>query len=174
MPFADYYSVAFGSDKFVAIPWLTADTGAYSTDGITWATTTFPNAQSWYSIAYGNGIWVAAGEAFGVAASSTNGITWTTRTMPSDVVDWNSIIYSNNLFVAVSSVSTIAATSTNGITWTLRSAGFGSGSANAVAYGRDGLGNRLWVAASTGDVFRKFLLDSFKLAARAAEKRQAS
>lgn len=45
--------VVYGSGKFVAINLATATTAAYSTDGITWTSSTIPSA-SWNSMAAGN------------------------------------------------------------------------------------------------------------------------
>jgi hypothetical protein len=82
---------------------------------------TLPTSANWYSVAYGNGTFVAVSTGGGtnsIAATSTDGITWTQRAMPVGI--WYSVTYGNGTFVAVSSGSPIAATSTDGITWTQR------------------------------------------------------
>jgi hypothetical protein len=105
--------------KFVAI--ANGNTGAYSTDGITWTETTLPSSASWNAIAYGNGKFVAIGYDSDKAAYSTDGITWTATTLPNDVLAttfWNSVVYGNGKFVAVITDGDKAAYSTNGTTWT--------------------------------------------------------
>ncbi|BCH14954.1 hypothetical protein MesoLjLa_18050 [Mesorhizobium sp. L-2-11] len=77
----------------------------------------------WYSITYGNGLFVA------VAYSGTNqvmtspdGINWTARAAP-EANQWYSVTYGNGLFVAVSQDGTNRVmTSSDGITWTARAA----------------------------------------------------
>ena len=49
--------------------------------GITWTQRTLPVSANWYSVTYGNGLFVAV--AYGsIAATSPDGITWTQRTRP--------------------------------------------------------------------------------------------
>ena len=71
--------------------------------------------QAWYSVTYGNGVFVA------VASSSTllqphrpDGITWTQRTLPVNTA-WQSVTYGNGVFVAVAYNSNTVATSYDGI-----------------------------------------------------------
>jgi hypothetical protein len=89
------------------------------------------NDNSWWSVCYGNGLFVA------VAASGTDnrvmtspdGNTWTTRTSAADN-DWQSVCYgevttngiTSGLFVAVaiSGTGNRVMTSPDGITWTIR------------------------------------------------------
>ena len=78
--------------------------------GITWTQRTLPVSGSWYSVTYGNGVFVAISYNSAIAATSPDGITWTQRTLP--VSDkWYFVAYGGGVFVAVSSGSTIAATS---------------------------------------------------------------
>ena len=84
--------------------------------GFEFKESTLPSSDSWRSVTYGNGKFVAvAGE--GSAAYSTDGITWTPATMPSSD-SWSSVTYGNGKFVAVAEGSDAAAYSTDGITWT--------------------------------------------------------
>ena len=71
------------------------------------------------SIAYGNGVYVYAGNSGGVA-TSTDAITWTARTSGTTSA-YNALIYST-FFVAVGFGGSIS-TTTNGITWTARTSG---------------------------------------------------
>ena len=120
--------------------------------GITWTTRTSP-ANSWRSVTYGNGLFVA------VATSGTgnrvmtspDGINWTLRSSAADN-NWRSITYGNGLFVAVAYTGTgnRVMTSPDGITWTSRqeaadnqwvSVTYGNGLFVAVA--ATGTGNRV-------------------------------
>jgi hypothetical protein len=94
---------------------------ASSPDGITWTQRAMPATANWWSVTYGNGMFVAAAYTSTMsAASSTDGITWTQRAMPAKA-NWWSVTYGNDLFVAVAYTSTMsAASSTDGITWTQR------------------------------------------------------
>lgn len=114
-------------DKLFSVPGSAAySIFVYSTDGITWISTTVPVA-AWYSKGvYLNGSYVVAAYGYSYAVSSTNGISWTRRTMPV-TANWNTIVgVKNNInvpsgFYAVAGGGTsYAASSTDGTTWTLR------------------------------------------------------
>ena len=128
-----------------------------SPNGINWTIRTSAANNQWYSVAYGNGLWVA------VASSGTgnrvmtspDGITWTIRTSASDN-SWNSVAYGNGLWVAVSTTGTgnRVMTSPDGITWTSRT----SAADNAwlsVAYD-----NGLWVAVSSSGTGNRVMTSS--------------
>jgi len=83
-----------------------------------------PTTNVWYSVAYGNGLFVAVSQSGtgNRVMTSPDGTTWTIRTSPQDN-QWNSVVYGNGLFVAVASTGTNRVmTSPDGITWTLRNA----------------------------------------------------
>ena len=68
-----------------------------------------------YSIAYGNGLWVAVGYK-GIIMTSSDGISWTRRSI--NTTDYfKSVAYGNGLWVAVGRNGAIM-TSKNGISWT--------------------------------------------------------
>jgi hypothetical protein len=84
-------SVAYGNGKFVGLGrYVSTNTSFYSTDGVTWSTTTMPTvttSDEWTQLIYGNGIFVAlsydsTNTPSGDYATSTNGINWTSRTLP--------------------------------------------------------------------------------------------
>ena len=75
-----------------------------------------PANQSWNSVCYGNGKFVAVGNDSNIMAYSTNGISWNQGTMPISQ-RWYSVCYGNGKFVAVGDTN-IMAYSTNGISWT--------------------------------------------------------
>ena len=123
-PAGRYHSVVYGGGQFVAV---SSGTGAYiatSPDGLAWTAQTSPDANAWYGVAYGNGIYVAvalAGTA-NRAMTSPDGVTWTPRAMPF-VATWRDVAFGAGVFAAcvqqaTPPVSTNIATSTDGITWT--------------------------------------------------------
>lgn len=115
-----YTAPKFGAGKFVALQ-AYVNTFLYSTNGITWTSTTAPSAAYWKTFGYGNGTFVAlstGGSA--TTAISTDGITWTGGAMPSPEW-WSAVDYGNGLFVAVvnnpNAPSNVVAVSTDAITW---------------------------------------------------------
>ena len=91
--------------------------------GIVWTSRSSAADNSWFSVTYGNGIFVAvaySGSGNRVMTSS-DGITWTTRTSAVNN-SWYSVAYGNGIFVAVatSGISNRVMTSPDGITWTSR------------------------------------------------------
>jgi hypothetical protein len=149
---ANWYGVAFGNGKFVAIAgkdggsFPQTNVAATSADGSSWTQRTLPATASWAGLAYGNGVFVALVVNSTIAATSSDGVTWTQRTMPT-TANWSRIVYGGGLFVATTNNSNISATSTDGITWTQRSLpslpAYSTG--YSVAYG-----NGLFVAVASG------------------------
>ena len=136
-----------------------------------------PSSGYWFSIAYGNGTFVAVARSSDKAAYSTDGgQTWTESTLPSRA-SWSSIAYGNGVFVTVDFFMDKAAYSTDGINWTestLPSSGgwlsiaYGDGkfvviagnSSSKVAYSTDGgqtwssstiPGSKTWDSIAYGD-----------------------
>jgi len=123
------------------------------TERFDWTQRTLPASPSWYSVAYGNGVFVAVAETSNIAASSPDGITWTQRAMPVSG-NWVAVTYGNGMFVAVNDTTPIAASSPDGITWTQRampvsarwrSVAYGNGMFVALDY------NNSSIAASSPD-----------------------
>ena len=107
-------SVTYGSGKFVAVGGAGTQ-AAYSTDGITWVSTTLPTNGTWCDVAYGNGSFVAINSVAGTSpAVSFDGITWTSSpyTITADTLE-----YGQGVFLALSSASTTGYTSEDGILW---------------------------------------------------------
>jgi len=104
---------------------------------------TLPTSNSWSSVAYGNGTFIAIDNISGVTATSTDGQTWAPGTSLPTFATWTSVIYGGTVWVAISagpgngtltSTTTAAYSSNNGVTWnnaTLPS----SQTWSAVAYG---------------------------------------
>ncbi len=151
----------FSSTVMVGLLVLAAVAGPATSaraDGITWtARTAGVEDNSWHSVAYGDGLWVAvAGTGTNLVMTSPDGETWTPRASP--VGEWKSVAYGvvtatgKSLWVAVARSGTHQVmTSTNGIVWTARTDGVAANQWTSVAYGEDRDGDGLWVAvAGTG------------------------
>lgn len=91
------------------------------------------------TVAYGNGLWIMAGES-GKLATSKNGFGWAEQDSGFGTSKINSVAYGNGLWVAVGEGGKVAA-SRDGVVWAMQNGGFGSSTINGVAHG-DGL----WVA----------------------------
>ena len=115
------------------------------TSDLGWTSRTTPADNNWFSVTYGNGLFVAvSGSGTGDRVmTSPDGITWTSRTSAADN-EWFSVTYGNGLFVAVSNTGTTdrVMTSPDGITWTSRTAA-SDNQWRSVTYG-----NGLFVAVS--------------------------
>ena len=119
-----------------------------------------PNSDSWQSITYGNGKFVAVASVSDKAAYSEDGINWTASTM-SNSTNRFSVTYGNGKFVTVAYASDQAAYSEDGITWTMstmpshaswQSVTYGNGkfvavaqSSGKAAYSEDGIN---WTAST--------------------------
>ncbi len=158
-----WYGVTYGNGLFVAVACGVDSTSCNYTagnrvmtspDGITWTIrTSAADGNQWYSVTYGNGLFVAvawAGTSNRVM-TSPDGITWTIRTMAADNV-WSSVTYGNGLFVAVaySGTGNRVMTSPDGTTWTSRTSaadngwyGVTYGNGLFVAVAQSGTGNRV-------------------------------
>ena len=85
----------------------------------TWVDSNMPISQSWISVCYGNGKFVAVGNSTSnrTMAYSTDGISWNRDYMPISQ-SWISVCYGNGKFVAVGNDTITMAYSTDGIDWT--------------------------------------------------------
>jgi photosystem II stability/assembly factor-like uncharacterized protein len=102
-----------------------------SSDGITWVEH-HPSPAVWglYAVAYGNGHFVAVGNAI---LTSDDGVNWTQRQFQSQSYSLTGIVYGNDQFVAVGDYS-LMATSPDGVNWALRDSGT-SNDLPAIAFG---------------------------------------
>ncbi len=135
----DYENVAYGAGRFVAVG--RAGTITTSTDGVTWTAANSGVNADIYTIAYGNGRFVAK---FGLSLLiSDDGLTWTVAnaSVPTGWDTVNIITFANDRFFAMSNSSFVAqigkhtvATSTDGINWT-RSNEASDAHAGLIAFG---------------------------------------
>jgi hypothetical protein len=118
-------SVKWLDNRFVATGWVSDHSNdttigiiMTSTDGANWtiveSTSTTPPTL-WFSVAFGNGVFVTIGE-YGEVATSTDGVTWTSQTNLPGRPQALSILYAGGQFVVVG--NNFAAVSTDGTTWT--------------------------------------------------------
>jgi len=119
--------IAYGAGKYVSIREGSSGQVKYSTDAITWSTSTLGNGVDfgyWGGVTYGNGYFVTANAYYNQGARSTDAVTWTTFTLPGLIGINGPTIFANGRFVILSangyqSSETEAYTSTDAITWTL-------------------------------------------------------
>lgn len=71
--------------------------------------TTQTIGNSYVSVAYGNGLFIAVPNATSVASQSTDGNTWTSMTLPTSAT-WSGIAYGNGYWVIISSAGTGSST----------------------------------------------------------------
>lgn len=111
------------------------NTLAWSSDASTWTSlgaTTFDAACR--SVAYGNGVWVAAGQFTTTLAYSTNATSWTSLGTSVFSTAGFGVTYANGTWVAVGLGTNVAARSTDGSNWTPMTIGSLT-SGRAVGYG---------------------------------------
>ena len=115
----------------------------------TWTprTSGFTGSNNIQNITFGNGVYVAGGDA-GTLSSSTDAITWTTRTSGFGTSRIRALTFGNNVYVAGGDSGQIR-TSTDAITWTTRTSGFGT----TTIYGL-GFGNGVYVAVGDNGQMR--------------------
>ena len=111
--------------------------------GETWTARSASEVSSWYSVVYGNGVFVAvARTGTNRVMTSPDGVTWTTRTAAVQS-GWYAVTYGNGVFVAVSENQVM--TSPDGVTWTARTSAIAGDEDYAV---RVTYGNGVFVAVT--------------------------
>lgn len=120
----------------IAVVSVATSASAATQVGIDWTARTSAADIEWFSVVYGNGLFVAVAQTGtgNRVMTSPDGITWTSRTSAADA-SWHSVAFGNGLFVAVA-LSGQVMTSPDGITWTAQTSP--SSFWRSVAYG-DGL-----------------------------------
>jgi hypothetical protein len=148
-PSGGWISIAYGNGLYVVGAQDYSDeypnSIMTSPDGVVWtAQNTPPGLLNAYSIAYGNGLWVAVSETpLGegqYVLTSPDGVDWTPRNTPANI--WRGVSYQHGLFVAVAmnepGTGQDAMTSPDGINWTVRATPYCSGlggNGTGIAYG---------------------------------------
>ena len=153
-----WYGLTFANGMFVAVgptPNTTNnDQVIISSDGIHWTYEASPLGV-WTSVTYGDGKFVAVGNASGnepVVMTSPDGVTWTAQNTPDNSTQLNDVLYANGIFVAVAYAPGTSGyqvmTSPDGVTWSGHVTTQGCFLDNfVVAYG-----NGTWVIMGTGAV----------------------
>jgi hypothetical protein len=122
---------------FIAFTLTLISAPVTNASGISWTSRTTPlPVKEWNDIVYGNGQFIAVGNA-GALMTSPDGVTWTSRTAAASN-NWTSVVFANNTFVAVSSTGTNnrVMTSSNGIAWTSQVSA-ANNNWESVAYGNE-------------------------------------
>lgn len=109
-----YSSVACNADTVVAVG---ANGHIKTWRGAQWQTAASTTAVALYAVAYGAGLFVAAGES-GTIVTSSDGLTWGTRASKTTKL-LRSVAYGGGVFAAVG-LTGVATTSTGGVDWTPR------------------------------------------------------
>lgn len=115
LEYYDIYSVAFGGDKFVLLPYGSSDV-FYSKDGTLWENSSMPSVSNWKYVSYGAGKFVAIISGSNEFAYSFDGISWESSQLPKSG-DWNKMIYGRGRFIIATSNSSILLHSVDGMNW---------------------------------------------------------
>ena len=104
------------ADLFIDYPYATKCKNEFNDE---WTESTISDtSRNWYSVCYGNGMFVAIAFDSNYFAYSTDGINWTETNNRLTVRPWRSVCYGNGKFIAVASGTNYFAYSTDGINWT--------------------------------------------------------
>ena len=130
--------MAFGANRWVAISgrFDATNVAAWSTDGITWSSTTLPASVRWTEVTFGANLFVVVGYG-GNVAYSTNGATWTLGATP-EARTLGTVLYGGDRFVTLGYFNNpnYGAHSTNGITWSsFTFPGANDSNVSSLAYG---------------------------------------
>ena len=123
------------ADLFIDYPYATKCKNEFNDE---WTESTISDtSRNWYSVCYGNGMFVAIAFDSNYFAYSTDGINWTETNNRLTVRPWRSVCYGNGKFIAVASGTNYFAYSTDGITWTESTISDTSRNWYSVCYGKD-------------------------------------
>jgi hypothetical protein len=115
----------------------------FTTTGKNWSAIAATEANSWQSVAYGNGVWIAVSETGTnrIMRSTNDGLTWSAIAAPGSSF-WASVAYGNGVWVAVSTfgATQIMRSTDNGLTWSAITIAE-SNQWQSIAYG-----NNTWIA----------------------------
>jgi hypothetical protein len=143
--------------KFVAVAGTSANTtGAYSSDGITWAAASMQTSATWVDVAFGAQKFVAVSSDVTTVRISNDGELWD-QTGTLTTTGFTAIAYGKNRFVAIKSgtaVTNHATSTTVAGTWTAGTLP-SSSNWNSIAYGN----NRFVAISNTSGTVAAYSLD---------------
>ena len=142
--------VALVLSVFVGVAAIAPSSPAWA-DGTSWTAVEAAEANSWLSVAYGNGVWVAVSYdgTNKVMRSTDDGATWT-AIASAEANEWRSVAYGNGVWVAVARTGTnrVMRSTDDGENWTAHAA------TEANAWRSVAYGNGVWVAVASGGTNR--------------------
>lgn len=121
--------IALVAAALVALPGVLVAAPASAVPTISWTGQAPASTQTWQSVAYGEGVFVAVADDGNIMSSSNGGVNWTLRSTQTAGRNWSSVAYGrdangNGYFVAVARVQGLSATtwkavarSDDGATW---------------------------------------------------------
>jgi len=132
----NWRGIAYANGRFVVVGdastgYATMATIRTSTDGVSWQTTRPGADRPLHSVAYGNSIWVVAGNDLYTSTDATN---WTPRTIPTTGTV-HAATFASGRFVLAGELGGVL-TSSDGTSWTHQSA-FGNATVRGLAYGNN-------------------------------------
>ncbi len=120
-PFNALYAILFAGGKFVAVGQSNSVTKLStiftSPDGLNWTFGTAATTNNLRAIAYGNGVYVAAGDR-GQIGVSGDGLNWTNVSL-NTTTPWRGVAYGGGQFLLMLQSPLNWAVSTNGTNWTI-------------------------------------------------------
>ena len=123
------------ADLFIDYPYATKCKNEFNDE---WTESTISDtSRRWYSVCYGNRMFVAIAFDSNYFAYSTDGINWTETNSGLTVRPWRAVCYGNGRFVAVAYNDNYFAYSTDGINWTEGTISGTSRYWYSVCYGND-------------------------------------
>ena len=123
------------ADLFIDYPYATKCKNEFNDE---WTESTISDtSRRWYSVCYGNRMFVAIAFDSNYFAYSTDGINWTETNSGLTVRPWRAVCYGNGRFVAVAYNDNYFAYSTDGINWTEGTISNTSRHWQSVCYGND-------------------------------------
>ncbi len=141
-------AIVYGNNMFILIgsDSLGHNRFATSSDGINWSLGNSPTIDSWSSIAYGNGTFIAVGnpEEFG---ESLNGNDWTTKSF-TESTPLNAIAFGGNYFAAIGPNNNFMSVNTSAINQPASLEVFGSSTSDIANFISPSSRSALYIASS--------------------------
>ena len=136
--------VALVLSVFVGVTAIAPTTPAWA-DGTSWSAVAAAEDNSWRSVAYGNGVWIAVADngTNRVMRSTDDGATWS-AVAATEANSWYSVAYANGVWVAVAGSGTnrVMRSTDDGVTWSAVAA------TEANPWRSVAFGNGVWAAVS--------------------------